>query len=298
MQFHREAETMLQLKKLRRETWLWKFLLITTLAFCAWVGVSCGAVKGFLAPATPTPTPTWTYTPTPTPTTTSTPTLTPTPTATATPTATPTVTLTPTITPTPTRTPSPTRTATLTRTSTPTRTATATVDPSWVLVESQWVRMYYPPDWQVIEPREQACIEATDCIVHLAHYPLDEVTIELIRTGYDASMVPKFNTAIEAELHLWAIRTLSGALFGYGEKIKEISLTYPQVGGQAAVRRVYEHPVLNWDYEVTGTYYLLAFTIMNHKDEYDFEMRTTDPAEFETFLPVGDQIAFSIVFLK
>lgn len=289
---------MLNRKARRDGNRCWKLLLITAMIVLATQAVSCAPIKAALSPRTATPTPTWTPTATHTATVTATPTQTPTPTATATVTATPTITPTPTITSTSTKTSSPTRTATLTRTATPTRTATATVDASWIKVESEWLVMYYPPDWQEIEPRDHACLEPSDCVVRLAHYPLDEITMEVIRDGYDPTAFPQHNSAREAEKYMWDIISLSGVIWGYSDQIKTKSLSYPEVGGQKAVRRVSEYPVLDWDYEVTGTLYLLEFTIMNNQDLYWYEMRTTDPAEFELFLPIADQIVYTIRFLE
>jgi len=270
----------------------WKFIPVLAMALLAVLIISCRAVKGVLSPSTATPTATWTPTPTSTATSTATPTVTPTPTATATSTATPTITPTPTDTSTPTKTPSPTRTATLTRTPTPTRTATATAIPGWVLVENEWFRLYYPPDWLRIE---ESCVSVFGCV---------EIRYSASEHGYmrwyrDSGGFFATGNVEETDQTRWDMTTSTATMLNADDYLKLISKTDMIVGGRKAILRIYEYPIVNIStLKVEGIQYTYRLFVVTDDAEYEFRMTATTPEEFEQYKVIADQIVNSVVFVK
>ena len=92
---------------------------------------------------------------------------------------------------------------------------------------------------------------------------------------------------------------MSAAMLNASDHLKLISLQEIEVGGQAAIERVYEYPVVDLvSGSITGTWYTYRLLVMNGTDRYYFELRTTSAEEFELYLEVARQIASTIVFLK
>jgi hypothetical protein len=225
---------------------------------------------------------------------------TPEPTATPTPTPLPTKTATQTITPS--ITPTATSTATPTDTPTPTQTATATlvpsptIDPSWVYFESDWATLYYPSDWVVEElPGEPFCLPgANDCILWLSHLPTENVQIEFTRRD---PMLGKALQVQQVDQDDWTNRELGAMIIGAADQLVLRSRTVLEIDGQAAVKRVYEYPLVDmYTQKLIGTQYNYQVIVINGEDIYYFQLRTEEGAEFELYLEVADQIVNTIVF--
>ena len=233
---------------------------------------SCGATNTPEATQTPPPTATFTATNTPLPTSTPTATLTPTQTAT------------------------PTKTATPTPLPSPTQTPTATIDPSWKAVNNKYLTLYYPPDWTLLPAREHACIDPADCILHLSHATTEKVTIEFLR---EAAGIPAFSSVTAADNYSWQNIQLGAMLVQQPDKLKLISITRTVIGGEDAVIRQYEYPLVDpATYALKGLQYNYQALILKDGDSYEFRLTTTDPDEFKKYAPVADAIVKTIVFQK
>lgn len=257
-------------KAISRCSKLFQITIITAISLSM---TSCNAIGGLAA--TQTSTPTLPFTPTFTPTLTATPTITPT--------------FTPSFTPT--KTGTPTRTATLTLTPSP------TVNPSWIFYESEWLTLYYPPDWTIEPAREFACIPgSTDCIIHLSHSPSESVDIELIR---QPPMIPAYRNVTEADERYWNAVSIGATLIGAQDLLKLISRTEITVGGLMAIKRLYEYPQADpATYAIIGIQYTYEVQVMNGQDLYHFRMVTTSADEFELYTGVADELINTIIFLK
>jgi hypothetical protein len=206
-------------------------------------------------------------------------------------------TLTPTLTNTATSTALPTSTATSTITPTSTPTLTPTIDPSWIFFESEWLTLYYPPDWTLEKPREHACMPgSTDCIIRLSHSESESIEIEFIR--YPPG-VPELANVNAADQWYWQNTTLSATIINAKDHLKLLSRTNINVGERAAVKRLYEYPLVDpATNKIFGTQYTYQVLVMNGKDLYDFRMTTKNSDEFEKYTEIADELIKTIVFSK
>jgi hypothetical protein len=207
------------------------------------------------------------------------------------PTSTPTLTSTATST----ATPDPTATPTITPTITPT--LAPTIDPGWIFFESEWLTLYYPPDWTVQKPREHACMPgSTDCIIRLSHLASEGVVIELIR--YPPG-IPEYANVNQADQSEWKNTVLGATIINAKDQLKLISRTAININGLPAVKRVYEYPLVDpATYKLIGAQYTYQVLVMNGKDLYVFRMVTTNNDEFEKYIAVADELVNTITILK
>ena len=220
-----------------------------------------------------------------------------TPTNTSIPTNTPTITIalskTPTHTPTITFTPS--QTATSTRTPTPTSTFTPTVDPSWIFYENKWLTFFYPPDWNIENPREHSCITGSDdCIIRLSHSESENVEIEFFRFP---AMIPEYRNVNEADKRDWEMKELGTMFTQSSDHLVLLLKEVIQVDGVDAVRRHYEYPLVDpTTLEITDIQYNYQTLAFKDKDSYFFLLYTISIDEFEKYLEVVEQIVETIKF--
>ncbi|MBI4731187.1 MAG: hypothetical protein HY781_03500, partial [Chloroflexi bacterium] len=135
--------------------------------------------------------------------------------------------------------PSPTPTMTLP----PTATSTPALPSDWVLVESQWLQLYYPSDWALEPPPgEPVCVPGiVDCIVWLSHSPSETVEIQLIR---DWPLEESLDLQANDEKD-WSLREWGVTMVGAPDLLKLVSVDEIQVDGVEAVRRLYEYPLVD-----------------------------------------------------
>lgn len=228
---------------------------------------------------------------------TETPTSTLTPTNTATATVTLTSTITPTSTPsqTPTTTPTFTKTPAPTKTVTPTHTLTPTVDPDWTYFDGQWVDLYYPPDWIIVDrTNDPLCVGGIiECIIRIAHTREESIEISLVKFNLG------FGKAIditEVEQGLWDVELLQFHKIQVDDEVRMVSKNFIQVSGKVAVERVIEQPIVNEKGKIEpGTRYIYRVLFGNGEDIYHFYMRTIDEGEFERYYEITKQILGSII---
>jgi len=199
-----------------------------------------------------------------------------------------------------TKTPTATLIPTLTPTLTPSPTHTAIPEflSGWIFYENEWLTLYYPPDWTTTEPREHACMPgSTDCVINLLHSAAEDVRIEIVRYPPGSSPVQDVEKTDQED---WDLKIMLAMLNGIDiNAIKLISRTVFEVGGETAVQRVYEYPIVDMaSMRIVGKWYINNVRVINGKDEYIFEMRTEVQEEFNAYQNIPDQILSTIVFLK
>ena len=193
--------------------------------------------------------------------------------------------------------PSATQTAIPTPSTTATPTATSTVIPGWTSFESEWLTLYYPPDWNVESPREYACAPgSTDCIIRLSHLPTEKIEIELIR--YPPGIPANANVK-QADKRDWDNTVLGAKMTNASDYLELISRTEISIDNLEAIRRIYEYPLVDpATFAILETQYNYQVLVMQGEDLYFFRMYSTDAGEFEKYVNIADEIVRTIDFQR
>lgn len=92
---------------------------------------------------------------------------------------------------------------------------------------------------------------------------------------------------------------MSTMIYNTSDDLKLISRTEINVDGFAAIRRLYEAPLVDpVTYLVRDIQYTYEVLVLNDADLYDFRMVTTNADEFEMYTEVADELVNTIVFQK
>lgn len=111
--------------------------------------------------------------------------------------------------------------------------------------------------------------------------------------------MPSHRNVKEADQWYWDNTSLSARLIGTSDRLKLLSRNEIVIDGLAAVRRLYEYPLVNpTTNKIIGTQYNYQVLILQDKDLYNFRVFTDNAAEFDMYKGITDQLIYTIVFQK
>ncbi len=170
------------------------------------------------------------------------------------------------------------------------------LDPSWAILDNNWLQLYYPKDWNIQVTNCDS--ESNNCIIYLSEdLPSLSVTTEIgVVIDQSPSETSDVVQVYEEEWH----RTRENAIsIGAVDFLKLVSKEEITVDNIRAIKWLYEYPVLdNRTGKVTGAYYNYQVVLVNGEHVFSFAMQSKSADKFAQYLPIAEKMVGTVIFRK
>ena len=170
---------------------------------------------------------------------------------------------------------------------------TPTLDSNWVLLDNNWLQLYYPKDWNI--QVTNCASDSNDCIVSLSDLPSLAATTEIGVVIFPPTSEP--SDVVQVDEKEWLRVKENAFSIGAVDFLKLISKEEITVDKIRAIKRLYEYPVLdNLTGNVTGTLYNYQVMLVNGDHVVSFEMQSNSADKFEKYLPIAEHMVGTVIF--